>query len=285
MRIIEKKIDLRISQVYLANTPEKEMIQTVETASEIMWRKLNNRLRKLKKRYGNRKKRDIWSWLENCDYTCYWYNEEWMPDYMYHKIVQDRVNTCLDKIMARGIFIEHIQYFFRDPLENKSIDFLNWNFKIKKSDIVYTTEINHEIHCDDDDYSDEEGYAIPDWYDDPDYYADYRVARRIRKKVRAQIEQMARDERESHYKRSLNIEIPDYFTACSQQEEPELESLENENEYNVECYGKVWGCPEMTNGTQFCCKHYCPFEFCDDPSALDDSQIEDWSEGWCDYFK
>ena len=270
--------------MYLANTSEKEMIQTVETASEVMCRKLNNRLRKLKKRYGNRKKRDIWSWMDNCDYTCYWYNNEWVPDYIYHNIVQDRVNTCLDKIMARGIFIEHIQYFFRDPLENKSIDFLNWNFKVKKCDIVYTTEINHEIHCDDDDYYDEEGYAIPDWYDDPDYFADYRVARRMRKKVRKRMEELAKSktgvglESESE---SAPIEIPDYFTACSQQEEPELESLENENEYNVECYGKVWGCPEMTNGTQFCCKHYCPFEFCDDPSVLngenDPWKVENWN--------
>ena len=266
------------------------MNPSVSQASEIMWRKINNRLRQLKRKYGNRKKRDIWSWLDYQDFTCYWYNNEWVPDYMYHKVIQDRVNSCLDKILKRGIFMKYIQYFFRDPLEDKSIDFLHWNFKIKKSDIVYTTEINHEIQCDDDDFSENEGYAIPDWYDDPDYYADYRVARRLRKKVRAQIEQMARKERERHYNANLlSQEVPDYFTACSQQHEPELETYDEdeheENEYNVECYGKVWGCPEKTNGTQFCCKHYCPFEFCDDPNALDDSQIEDWSEGWCDYYK
>lgn len=259
------------------------MIPSVTTASEVMWRKVNNRLRKLKRKYGNRKKREIWSWLDYCDFTCYWYNEEWMPDFMYHKVVQDRVNDCLDKIMARGIFIEHIQYFFRDPLENKSIDFLNWNFKIKKGDIVYTTEINHDIHCDDDDYSDEEGYAIPDWYDDPDYYADYRVARRVRKKVMRRVEELTKSNTGVGLENERTpIEIPDYFTGCSQQQEPELESQElEENEYNVECYGKVWGCPEMTNGTQFCCKHYCPFEFCDDPSVLDGEndpwKVEDWN--------
>jgi len=29
--------------------------------------------------------------------------------------------------------------------------------------------------------------------------------------------------------------------------------------YSTECIGSSYGCPELTNGTQLCCKLYCPY--------------------------
>ena len=29
--------------------------------------------------------------------------------------------------------------------------------------------------------------------------------------------------------------------------------------YSTECIGSAYGCPELTNGTQLCCKLYCPY--------------------------
>ncbi len=97
------------------------MNPSVNQASEIMWRKINNRLRQLKRKYGNRKKRDIWSWLDYQDFTCYWYNNEWVPDYIYHKVIQDRVNNCLDKILKRGIFYGLRSVFLSRPWKIRAL--------------------------------------------------------------------------------------------------------------------------------------------------------------------
>lgn len=46
----------------------------------------------------------------------------------------------------------------------------------------------------------------------------------------------------------------------------DLESLSEEEyfryvgQYNCPCIGSVYGCPAMTNGTQYCYKYYCPYE-------------------------
>ena len=40
----------------------------------------------------------------------------------------------------------------------------------------------------------------------------------------------------------------------------ELSDEEDFNPYNVNCVGSSYGCPEMTNGTQYCYKYYCPYE-------------------------
>lgn len=42
-------------------------------------------------------------------------------------------------------------------------------------------------------------------------------------------------------------------------EKEELFEREEFNEYNVECIGKEYGCDALTNGTQLCCKLYCPY--------------------------
>ena len=31
-------------------------------------------------------------------------------------------------------------------------------------------------------------------------------------------------------------------------------------QYDCPCIGSVYGCPAMTNGTQYCYKYYCPYE-------------------------
>ena len=222
-------------------------------AQNLMLKKLNNRLRFLKKRYGNRYTRTIWSWEDYCDFTCYWYNGEWTPDFDYHGIVQTRVNDVVEKVLENGIRIDNIQYFFRNPLDAKTIDYLHWNFKFNKNDIVYNTEIDYSIHCDD---------------DDDNYNIDYMVD-------------------QNEVRQGLS-----YFEALEKNDDGScLEEYEEngENEYNVECYGKTWGCPEYTNGTQFCCKHYCPYEFTEDPSFLDGENdpwtVEDWSIGVLNAFK
>ena len=33
-----------------------------------------------------------------------------------------------------------------------------------------------------------------------------------------------------------------------------------ETQYDTCCIGESYGCPEKTNGSQYCCKYYCPFE-------------------------
>lgn len=35
---------------------------------------------------------------------------------------------------------------------------------------------------------------------------------------------------------------------------------EEYNQYDVNCVGSFFGCPEMTNGSQYCSKSYCPYE-------------------------
>lgn len=30
--------------------------------------------------------------------------------------------------------------------------------------------------------------------------------------------------------------------------------------YDCPCIGSGYGCPEKTNGSQYCCKYYCPYE-------------------------
>lgn len=222
------------------------MIHTIKEARNIMLRKINNRLRNLKKRYGNREIKQVWSWENYCDFQCYWYNNDWTPDFIYHEVVKKRVNDCLDKILLNGIYIGDTQYFFRDPLENKSIDFLNWNFKVRKDHIIFTTLIDHSNHCEE---------TVEDDYNK--YLDDLKIKRNISMKHRLECEKIEREKRIQHY-------VDDYNNFMESEE----------SEYDVECFGKVWGCPEKTNGTQFCCKHYCPFEFTESPSSLE--VIEDW---------
>ena len=31
-------------------------------------------------------------------------------------------------------------------------------------------------------------------------------------------------------------------------------------QYDCPCIGSAYGCPEKTNGSQYCCKYYCPYE-------------------------
>lgn len=46
----------------------------------------------------------------------------------------------------------------------------------------------------------------------------------------------------------------------------DLESLSEEDyfryigQYDCPCIGSAYGCPAMTNGTQYCYKFYCPYE-------------------------
>ena len=46
----------------------------------------------------------------------------------------------------------------------------------------------------------------------------------------------------------------------------DLESLSEEDyfryigQYDCPCIGSAYGCPAMTNGTQYCYKYYCPYE-------------------------
>lgn len=213
------------------------MNSQMNEASTFMHRKLNNRLRFLKRRYGNRFKQTIYNFEDRCSYNHYWYGGKWVPDYKYHDVVRERVNDYVDKVLENGIWIGNTQYFFKNPLDYRLVDYLNWNYKFAKSEIIYSTKIDHSIHCDD--------------YDD-----------------------------------FLNMDglehIPDYFTAANSQYDSEVEDAEEDEDiedygYSVECYGKIWGCPENTNGTQFCCKHYCPYEFCDSPYT---GENDPWAVNW-----
>lgn len=40
------------------------------------------------------------------------------------------------------------------------------------------------------------------------------------------------------------------------QEEIDMINLQ----YNVDCIGSVYGCPQKTNGSQYCSRFYCPYE-------------------------
>lgn len=31
-------------------------------------------------------------------------------------------------------------------------------------------------------------------------------------------------------------------------------------QYDCPCVGSSYGCPAKTNGSQYCCKYYCPYE-------------------------
>ena len=31
-------------------------------------------------------------------------------------------------------------------------------------------------------------------------------------------------------------------------------------QYDCPCIGSSYGCPAKTNGSQYCCKYYCPYE-------------------------
>lgn len=202
----------------------------------LMHRKLNNRLRFLKRRYGNRFKQTIYNFEDRCSYNHYWYGGKWVPDYKYHDVVRERVNDYVDKVLENGIWIGNTQYFFKNPLDYRLVDYLNWNYKFTKSEIIYSTKIDHSIHCDDyDDFLNMDGWE----------------------------------------------HIPDYFAAVNNQYDTEVEEDEDEDiedyGYSVECYGKIWGCPENTNGTQFCCKHYCPYEFCDSPYT---GENDPWAVNW-----
>ena len=215
-------------------------------ARTLMHRKLNNRLRFLKKRYGNRHTQTIYNWEDKCSYIHYWYSGEWTPDYQYHGVISERVNDYVDNVLDEGIWIENTQYFFKNPLDYRSIDFLNWNYKFRKHEIIYSTKIDHNILCDDYD----EFLTL----DDAEYAAISRTY------------------------------VPDYFTEANIQHDSNVDGFEDgfedeDDDYNVKCYGKVWGCPETTNGTQFCCKHYCPYEFCDEPYTFNvlNGENDPWS--------
>lgn len=32
------------------------------------------------------------------------------------------------------------------------------------------------------------------------------------------------------------------------------------SQYVFDCIGSTYGCSERTNGTQYCCKYYCPYQ-------------------------
>ena len=40
----------------------------------------------------------------------------------------------------------------------------------------------------------------------------------------------------------------------------EIEQKKLNSVYMFDCVGKMHGCDEKTNGTQYCCKYYCPHE-------------------------
>lgn len=213
------------------------MNSQMNEASIFMHRKLNNRLRFLKRRYGNRFKQTVYNFEDRCSYIHYWYSGKWVPDYKYHDVVRERINDYVDKVLENGIWIENTQYFFKNPLDYRLVDYLNWNYKFSKSEIIYSTKIDHNVLCDDyDDFLNMDG-----WEHIPDYF------------------KAANSQYDSEFEED---EAEDLDEA---EDEDEAEDDEVDYGYSVECYGKVWGCPETTNGTQFCCKHYCPYEFCDAP--------------------
>lgn len=61
----------------------------------------------------------------------------------------------------------------------------------------------------------------------------------------------------------------------------DLESLSEEDyfryigQYDCPCIGSVYGCPAMTNGSQYCYKFYCPYE---DKANQNDVFIEENKE-------
>jgi len=61
----------------------------------------------------------------------------------------------------------------------------------------------------------------------------------------------------------------------------DLESLSEEDyfryvgQYDCPCIGSTYGCPAMTNGSQYCYKYYCPYE---DKANQNDVFIEETKE-------
>ena len=54
---------------------------------------------------------------------------------------------------------------------------------------------------------------------------------------------------------TTNNKVKTYEQKIHEDEQNKINSM-----YVFDCVGKTYGCDAKTNGTQYCCKYYCPFE-------------------------
>lgn len=65
---------------------------------------------------------------------------------------------------------------------------------------------------------------------------------------------------------SQSTEMSEKSEITEKSQQPEIKSdIQEENDminsqYVFHCIGSSYGCPEKTNGTQYCSKYYCPYE-------------------------
>tara|TARA_Y100000389_G_scaffold202438_1_gene247714 strand:- start:5927 stop:6157 length:231 start_codon:yes stop_codon:yes gene_type:complete len=61
-------------------------------------------------------------------------------------------------------------------------------------------------------------------------------------------------------KSNVNNETTDNKVKTYEQKIHEDEQKKLNSMYIFDCVGKMYGCDTKTNGTQYCCKFYCPHE-------------------------